>query len=444
MKFYKLCCFIVAGCLLMSCGQPTDTSSAGSVVDIKTWQTDQGATVMYVHAPEIPMVDILLGFDAGSARDGEQYGLAWLTGNLLTQGTENLTADQIAERFEDIGAQFNASVGRDMATLQLRSLAKSRVLEQAMANLTEILTNVNFPPEALEREKARQSSLISYNEQSPEQQAERAFFQTLYPQHPYGHSIIGDQATVTAITRPVVQNFYNQFYTASNLTIAIVGDINRRQAKRLANQLADAIPLGQAAAELPTPRPPQSTVEKIDFPAGQTIIKYGMLGMNYQSPDYYSLLVGNHIFGGAALVSRLFQVIREDRGLAYSVYSQLSPMQVTGPFLISLGTQNAQASEALATIKQSLADFVEQGPSDAELVAAKQNITGSFPLRLDSNVAIARAILAMGFYRLPMTYLSDYQAHIDQVTVQDIQHAFARHFSIDDMITVLVGNHVET
>ncbi|NKB47716.1 MAG: insulinase family protein [Legionellales bacterium] len=445
MKLYKLCCSVVFSIGLMTgCSQPTVSTPQDSIIDIETWQTDQGATVLYVHAPEIPMMDILLGFDAGSARDEEQFGLAWLTGHLLTHGTENLTADQIAERFEEVGAQFYSLTSRDMTTLQLRTLVKSSALNQALTNLEEILTHVNFPTQAFERERARQLSLIRYYQQSPEQQAEQAFYQALYQQHPYAHPIIGQQETVNKLTRTQVQNFYNQFYTASNLTIAIVGDINQRYAKRIANRLADAMPLGQAASSLPEPQTPAAKLDTIAFPTEQTIIKYGTLGIDFHSPDYYKLILGNHILGGAPLVSQLFQTVREDRGLAYTIYSQLTPLQVAGPFLISTGAQNTQAEEALTTIQQTLTQFMHKGPTEAELAAAKQNIIGGFPLRLDSNIAIARAILTMGFYRLPLTYLNDYRAHIEQVTASDIQQAFNQHFKMDDMLTIFVGSHAKT
>eukprot|EP00487_Bulimina_marginata_P002359 TRINITY_DN15484_c0_g1_i1.p1 TRINITY_DN15484_c0_g1~~TRINITY_DN15484_c0_g1_i1.p1 ORF type:complete len:134 (+),score=34.08 TRINITY_DN15484_c0_g1_i1:194-595(+) len=131
----------------------------------------------------------------------------------------------------------------------------------------------------------------------------------------------------------------------------------------------------------------------------------GQPGINRADPDYFALYVGNHILGGSGLVSKLSDEIREKRGLSYSVYSYFRPMRQWGPYQFGLQTRNDQAEEALDVLKNTLKTFIADGPSEDELIAAKQNITGGFALRVDSNSKIADYLAMIGFYGLPLDYL---------------------------------------
>jgi len=151
------------------------------------------------------------------------------------------------------------------------------------------------------------------------------------------------------------------------------------------------------------------------------------------------LYVGNYVLGGGGFVSRITEEVRNKRGLAYSAYSYFSPLERRGPFLIGLQTKREQAREALAVVQKTLREFLGNGPTEAELKAAKQNIVGSFPLRIDSNRKILEYLALIGFYRLPLTYLEDFSRNVERVTVGDIKSAFARRIDPDKLVTVVVG-----
>ncbi len=161
--------------------------------------------------------------------------------------------------------------------------------------------------------------------------------------------------------------------------------------------------------------------------------------MKYGDPDYFSLYVGNHILGGGGLVSRLFEEVREKRGLSYAASSYFAPRRELGPFLSSIQTRQDQVDEALTVLKQTISDFVNHGPTEEELQAVKRNLTGGFPLRIDSNRNISGYLSVIGFYGLPLDYLDKFNENIESVTVDDIKDAFRRRLSVDDFVVILVG-----
>lgn len=220
----------------------------------------------------------------------------------------------------------------------------------------------------------------------------------------------------------------------------MVGAIDEKKAHELADELLQQLPKGQAAPEVPI-APQLTTSEKkdIDFPSSQTVIRLGQIGINHHSPDYFPLTVGNYILGGGALVSRLANEVREKRGLTYGVSSQFIPMPGNGPFLISLATQNKQATTALKLTEDTLAKFMAEGPEEAELIAAKQYLTGSFPLSLASNSSIASMLLRLVFYRLPDNYLDTYIDKINAVSASQIKEAFQKQVHLNKMLVVSVG-----
>jgi zinc protease len=165
----------------------------------------------------------------------------------------------------------------------------------------------------------------------------------------------------------------------------------------------------------------------------------GQPGLRRGDPDYFPLYVGNYILGGGGLISRLSVEVREKQGYSYSVYSYFYPLRQAGPMIAGLQTKNTQRDDALKLVNKVISDFVAQGPTQAELEAAKKHITGSFPLRLDSNGKIAENLAVIGFYGLPLTYLDEFIPNVEAVTVEQIRKAFRQRVHPDNMLTVTVG-----
>ena len=414
--------------------------SALASPDIEYWTTDKGADVYYVHAPELPMVDIQIVFDAGSTRDADSLGIAMLTNSLLAEGANGEDADTISNGFESLGAIYAADVGYDSASLQLRSLTDAELLTEAIENFKKVISTPDFPNDALERKRSQMLIAIKAKEQSPGAIAKDAFMSAIYQSHPYGKPSEGNEASIKSIKREDIVSFYRKYYTAKNSMIAIVGAIDRKTAEQISEDIVNALQDGKKAV-------PLSKVNKLDvsknifieYPSVQTHILVGQPGVKRGDADYFPLYVGNHILGGGGMVSRLFEEVREKRGLSYSVYSYFSPMRFKGPFIAGLQTKTDQSDEAISVVLENIKNYIELGPTEEELISAKKNIIGGFPLRVDSNSKILNYVVVVGYYKLPLDYLRTFNSNVEAVTIEHIKDAFKRRLTVDNLVTVKVG-----
>ncbi len=407
---------------------------------IEHWTTDNGARVYFVPAPGLPMVNIQITFDAGSARDGDKKGVAHLTNSLLDEGAGELNADQIAEHFENLGAEIGNGSYRDMSIMTLRSLTDPQLLTPALKVFALMVGEPSFPVESFERNKKQTLIAIQSQLQSPQSISDKAFFKALYGDHPYGAPSLGFTESVTALTRDDMLTHYQQYYVAKNAVVAMVGDLDRAAAEAIATQLTKGLEAGSAASKIAPPAAiEKGTVINLEHPSSQTHIMIGQPGITRDDPDLFPLYVGNHILGGSGLTSRISDEIREKRGLAYSAYSFFSPMRAAGPYMMGLQTRNDQADKAIEVVFATLQEFINQGVTAEELEAAKRNITGGFPLRIASNSKILGFLGNIGFYNLPLDYLDTYNDRIDAVTIEQIKDAFKRRVQPDKMVTVTVG-----
>jgi zinc protease len=422
----------------------TFSQFAYSAAKIEHWQTPQGTRVYYVHTEDLPMVDIQVVFDAGSSSDGQQFGLAALTADLLDTGAGKWNADEIAQRFESVGAQFGVSSSIDSATVSLRTLTDKPLFDKAIETMQVILTKPLFNEPDFQREKNRTLAGLKQQEESPAELASIAFYNALYGNHPYAHPESGVIKTVAALKSSDLRNFYQKYYVAANAIVVIVGDLTKQQAEQTAEKLVSGLPTGKERGDLPdVTMPLKSTQQHIEFPSSQTHVLVGLPATYRKDPDYFDLYVGNHVLGGGSLVSRLFEEVREKRGLAYSASSAFIPMLKPGPFIVSLQTRNDQTAQALQVLNQTLADFIAKGPTEAELIAAKKNITGSFAMRFDTNKELAGYVAMIGFYDMPLDYLDTFQQKVNQVTAASITDAFKRRVNTQLLQTITVGKSAE-
>ncbi|MFZ3018994.1 MAG: pitrilysin family protein [Gallionella sp.] len=417
------------------------TALAHATPAIQQWQSTSGAKVLFVENHDIPMLDVAVSFPAGSSFDtAEKSGVAGLTHHLLDLGADGLSEDDVARGMADIGAQFGGSFDQDRASVSLRTLSSAAERDRALDIMARVLQRPLFPESILERERARVIAALKEAETKPDSIADKAFQKAVFGDHPYALQVSGEIASVEKIAVADLRAFYETHYQAGGAVVAIMGDVSRDQAQAIAEQLTVGLPGGAAPAGLPAVATKIAASERrIAHPASQSHILIGAPGMARSDPDYFPLYVGNYILGGGGFVSRLMNEVREKRGMAYSVYSYFMPLKQPGAFQIGLQTKKEQADEALQVVRATLAEFIAKGPTEKELVAAKQNIVGGFPLRIDSNRKILDYLSVIGFYDLPLTYLDDFPGKIEQVTVVRIREAFARHLDPQAMATVIVG-----
>lgn len=419
---------------------------AYALLPIQDWKTASGARVLLVVNNDLPMLDISVDFPAGSGFDSpDKAGLASYTNHLLKLGAGGLSENEISQRTADVGAQLSGRLTADRAGLYLRTLSSAKERDRALDVMTRVLLQPEFPAEALAREKARGIAGLKEADTRPDTIASRAFRRLVFGDHPYGLRGAGEVETVSALTRADLLDFYQRHYVAERAVVSIMGDITRGEAERIAELLTSKLPrAGDAQAAIPSVRAlerAQSSV--LPHPASQAHILVGGPGIRRSDPDYFPIFVGNYILGGGGFASRLNEEVRQKRGLAYSVYSAFVPRLREGPFQIGLQTRGDQAQAALKIVLETLSEFVASGPSEQELEAAKNNLIGGFPMRIDSNRKIHEYLATIGFYDLPLDYLDQFVENIRKVTVSDIKAAFGRRIQPERLVTVVVGGGVE-
>ena len=407
---------------------------------IEKWSTANGVKTLFVAAPELAMLDVAITFDAGSGRDAQFAGLSQLTHSLLNTGTGVLDADTIAEKFEDVGAQYGSSVNLDRSSVVLRSLTDAALLEPALKTFVEVLARPSFPEKDFLRLKNQALIAIKDSQQRPADIASRAFYKAIYGQHPYANPTLGYKETIDLISLNDIKSFHQKYLVAENALITIVGGIKAVQAKKIAEQISANLEQGTKPESLAQP---QSSKEVSDiyvpYPSQQAHVYLGQLGIQRGHPDYFTLYTGNHILGGGGFTSRLVKEVRVERGLSYSVYSYYFPLYQPGPFTLGLQTRSDQAQQAVEVSLQTIEKFVNDGPTAEEIVSAKNNIIGGFPLRIDSNRDILGYLSLIGYYELPLDYLETFTDKISAIGKDEIRSASSRHLQPNNLVKIIVG-----
>ncbi|MEO8859434.1 MAG: pitrilysin family protein [Burkholderiaceae bacterium] len=431
--------------------------NAWAAIPIQHWTQASGVQVYLVQSPTIPMVDLQIDFDAGSRRDpADKAGLASVTAGMTSKGVRAsksldgsgaiepaLDENALSGAWVDLGASFGASAGSDRLSFSMRSLTYPDLLPKAIHLAARQLGEPAFPPEVWQRERQRLDAALREANTRPGTVAARAFATAVYGSHPYGYEMT--EATLSHIEVADMHAMYARLIAPCRAKVSIVGAVTRAQADAMVTQLFSLLPPGPGSACAPLPAVPEvvplsAPVERrIDFDSAQAQILIGQPGYKRNDPDFFALTVGNYILGGGGFVSRLTSEVREKRGLSYSVYSYFSPGLDAGAFTIGLQTRPDQAAEALRVSREVLARFVRDGPTQAELDAAKSNLVGGFPLLIDSNRKLLGNVANIAWNNLPLDYLETWTQRVQSVTVEQIRAAFARKLQPEKMVTVVLG-----
>ena len=419
---------------------------ARAALPIQHWQQTSGAGVWFVETHTLPIVDVQVDFDAGGRRDpADKAGLASVTADMTSKGIEArngqpaLDENQLGEAWADLGAGFGANAGADRMSFTLRSLAYPDLLAKAVALGARQLGEPSFPEGIWQRERQRMSAALREANTRPATVASRTFFAAVYGGHPYGYDTT--EESLARISVPDMRNHY-RLVQPCRAKVSIVGDLTRAQADQIATTLLARLPAGPCTPLPTVPEVPALTAaaeRNVPFASAQAHVLIGQPGYPRADPDYFPLLVGNYTLGGGGFVSRLSTEVREKRGLSYSVYSYFNPGLHAGAFTLGLQTRPDQALQAVQVSREVLRRFVAEGPSDAELKAAKDFMIGGFALRIDSNSKLLDNVANIAWHKLPLDYLDTWTKQVEKVTAADIKAAFARKLQPDRMVTVVVG-----
>ncbi len=428
---------------------------------VQRWQDPSGAQVALVSSAGIPMLDVRVDVDGGSRRDpASQAGLAQATALMAQRGLAEVAGsaalgeNQLTERWMDLGAQWFVSAGADQLSASLRTLTAPDVLPAALdlaaRQLAHPLWRGAEAQAIWQREQERMAAAWRNASTQPGTIAQRRFATAVYGQHPYGQEATPD--TLARVQLADMQAHWQRYMLPCRARVTLVGDVGRAQAEGIVTRLLAPLVAATASAHgvasagcAPLPTVPEvaalTTASDIRVPLGtaQAHVLLGQPGHARNHPDYFPLLLGNYMLGGGGFVSRLTTEVREKRGLSYGVASYFMPGLHAGAFQLGLQTRPDQAEQALAVARDVLNQFVTDGPTEAELSAAKAYMANSFAMRIDTNRKLLDNVASMQLHGLPADYLDTWVQSMQAVTVADIRRAFARVLQPGRMVSVVVG-----
>lgn len=411
-------------------------------LDIQRWRTAEGTTVLLVERHENPIVDISVQFPAaGSIADPQgKNGLADFAAGLLTTGTKKHDEENFNKRINDLAAQLESDNDRESSSLTLRSLSRPATLRQAGELMQQALSQPRYDAEVFRRTRQQAELALRQNESQPGYIAMRESVKLDYPQHPYSAAAYTSVQSLQAVSLDDVKTFHRNQYAKEGAVVALVGDLNRQQADRLVGNLLKGLPeKAQTAAKVPPVNEQAGRRAVIPFASEQAQVVMSMPLISRNDPDYYALVAGNYILGGGGFDSRLMKTLRDEHGYVYGVSSNLMPQREKGRFVIQFATQKSQAPKALEAAEAVLRRFIAEGPTEAELQQAKDNIIGSFPLRFDTNQKLLGYLGMIGLYDLPSDWMEQYPKKIEALTVDDVKKAWQRRVKPENLNTVVVG-----
>lgn len=422
----------LAAAALLACG------AAAAATEIQRVAGPGGVEAWLVEDHSVPVVSLSFSFAGGAALDPEgKEGLAELVSGLLDEGAGDMDSRAFQRALEDVAASLRFSVGLDRFDGTLRSLSAHK--DRAFELLRLALTAPRFDAEPVERIRAQLLAALESRKDDPRRIARRAWYAAAFDGHPYARPVSGSPESLRAIAREDLARFARARLVRAGLVIGAAGDISARELAERLDRAFGALPARGAPPDLPEAAVGGGRLIVVRKPIPQSVIVFGQAGLKRGDPDYYTAYVMNHILGGGSS-SRLNAELREKRGLVYSVYSYLNPLDRAGLVMGGLGTANAQAGAALALVRSQWRRLAEEGVDAGELADARTYLNGSFPLRLDSTGDIAAMLTAIQVNRLGIDYLDRRASLIDAVGAADVRRLARRLLDPDALTVVVVGD----
>jgi zinc protease len=397
-----------------------------------------GIEAYLIHEPAIPFLSLALHFKGGSALDPPgKEGLAYMVSGLLDEGAGDLDSHAFRIELEDRAIRLSFDASRDAFSGQLKTLTGER--ERAFELLGLALSQPRFDVEPVERIRQQIQAELRRRAEDPDYLASRTWFETAFPDHPYGRPTQGTAESLVSITIDDLRQFLHDRLARDNLVVGVAGDVTAAELGPLLDRAFGDLPATSAPIDLARARPAggETVVVHKDVPQSQVV--FGQEGIARDDPDFYAAYVANHILGGGGFGSRLTDEVREKRGLAYSVYSYLYPMDHAPLWIGGLGTANGAVRESLRLVQDEIARMAAGDIDAAALADAKTYLTGSFPLRLTSNDQIASMLVTMQVDHLGIDYLERRNDYIEAVSLADVRRAARRLYHPGQLLTVVVG-----
>ena len=409
---------------------------ASGIVEVKS---PGGITAWLIEDHTLPLIAVQFSFDGGAALDPPgQEGRANLAMDLLDEGAGELDSQAFKSRVEDLSVRLDFDASYDAVGGTMRTLSANA--DAAFDLLRLSVTSPRFDPAAIERVKSQVSSELREGAEAPRVIADRIWWRTAFPDHPYGRRSAGSLASIATLTADDLRRFVAERFGRDKLTVGVVGDITPERLQALLDRTFGALPAHAAvAAVAETAAFDEGALLVVNMPIPQSVVTFGERGIKRNDPDWYAALVMNEILAGNGVTSRLTAEIREKRGLAYGVGAGLSPLRHAGILYGRVATRNDRVGDVLDILHSEWRRFRDDGPTPAELAAAKTYLIGSFPLSLDTTSRLAGMLVSLQVEKLGTDYIEQRAKALAAVTVDDVRRVAKRLLDPDRLRIVIVG-----
>jgi zinc protease len=418
------------------------TAAEVSSMKIERVTSPGGIEAWLVESHDNPLIAMRFAFRGGSTQDSRgNEGLAYFVSAMMDEGAGELDSVAFQERAQGLAMRMNFDASRDVMLGNVQTLAANK---DEVFNLVRLaLTAPRFDEDAIERVRAQILAGLKFDENDPGTVASLAWDRLAFHNHPYGQPIKGTKASIAAMSRDDLMDYVARVFARDKLVISVVGDIDAETLGRALDHIFGALPEHSVLAPVADAAPPLGpTREIIEMDVPQSVAQFGHRGIARKDDDFIAAYVLNYIIGGGGFSSRLMEEVREKRGLAYSVNSNLYPYQHGAVFIGNVATKNEALGQSLDVIESELRRLAEQGPTAEELASAKSYLTGAYALRFESSSGIANQLLWIQIEDLGIDYVNQRNELIEAVTLDDIKRVAKRLIEADRLITTIVGKPV--
>lgn len=410
-----------------------------SAVDVQKITSPGGIKAWVVADKTTPIITISFAFRGGSIRDplGKE-GRASMVRSLLDQGAGDLDAQALQRKLEDMSIRFSVSSGRDAFSGSLRTLGNTK--DEAFRLLATILTKPRFDAAAVARVRRQLISAAIRSARKPNTIASRTWMARAFPDHPYGRVTGGTPKSLAAITEADLRAFVRETFARDNLVIGVVGNVDPKEVGPWLDTMFGSLPAKSAPLKVAKVAPKlDGKIDVVAFDVPQSQIIFGQTGLSRKDRDFYAAYLMNHILGQGSFTSRLYNEVREKRGLAYGVYTYLLSLDYTSLYLGSTATTNAAVKQTIEIIRRQWELMAEKGATAEELAAAKKHLTGAYPLRFAEAKGLASMLVGVQLEYLGADYFDKRNSYVEAVTLADIKRVAKRLLHEKRLTFVVVG-----
>jgi len=410
-----------------------------NAMQIQEITSKKGIKAWLVEDHTRPIVSLQFAFQGGAAQDpAEKPGVTTFVCGMMDEGAGDLTSEAFQQRLEDLAAKMNFSPSYDHVAGSFQMLSKNR--DESLKLLKAALISPHFDAPDAERIRQQLLANLKVEEKDPDKVASHEWFKLAFGAHPYGKPVGGTQDSVSHITPDDLHRYVKRIFARDNVKVAVVGDIDPASLSEVLDSVFGELPEKSDRMPVSNVSWQDGAKQKIlQMPNPQSVAQFGFKGLLRKDPDFIPGFILNYVIGGGGFSSKLMQEVREKRGLAYSVYTYLYPLEHTGIFAGGVATENKEVGHSLDVIKSELERAASDGLTEQELKAAKDYLIGSYALRFDTSVKIAGQLLAIQLDNLGIGYIEKRNSEIEAITAADIKRVAKRLLDPKNLIVIVVG-----